>query len=101
MDDKKIMPLSTTPETILEALAAVANKVPWFSEPLCPILIKMSIPHNFERVRTLLLEMAEQIKDIEPEDAKRYLKTDEFNELFEWTLQHSASEPDEYKRKYY
>ena len=101
MSDKKIIPLSTTPEAILEVVAAVASKAPWLSETLCPILIKMSIPHNFERVRAVLLGMAEQIKEIEPEDAKRYFKTDEFNELFERTLQHSASEPDEYKRRCY
>lgn len=101
MDDKKILPLSTLPEEVLGAVIAVASKAPWFSEPLCPILIKMSIPHNFERVRAVLVEIADQIKDIEEEDAQRYLKTDQFKELFERTLQDSAGEPDEHKRTSY
>ena len=101
MSDKKIVPFSATPEMILEAVAAVARKTPWFSEALCPILIKMTIPNNFERVRAVLLEMAQQIKGIEPADAERYIKTDEFYELFERALQHSANEPDENKRKSY
>ncbi len=101
MDDKKIIPLSTTSEAVLEAVAAVAVKVPWFSEPLCPILIKMAIPYNFERVRSVLEEMAQQLKSIQPDDAQRYLKTDEFYELFERALKQSASEPDDYKRRCY
>jgi hypothetical protein len=101
MGEKKINPLSTTSEAILETVESVGALAPWLGEPLCPMLVKMSIPQHFERVRAVLLEMARQLKGIEPEDAGRYLKTDDFYVILERALQNSANEADEDKRRCY
>lgn len=101
MDEKKKISLSTTPDDILESVNAISAVTPWFGQPLFPILTKVSIPHNFERVNAVLLEMARQLKGNEPEDAARYLKTDDFYVLLERALQDSANEPDENKRRCY
>ncbi|MDR3575339.1 MAG: hypothetical protein P4L50_15875 [Anaerolineaceae bacterium] len=101
MDEKKITPLSTSSDEILEAIAAIGARAPWLSEPIFPILLKLTIPHNFGRVRSVLLEMAQQLKNIQPEDAARYLKTDDFYVLFQEALEYSANEPDDQKRKCY
>ena len=101
MDEKKITPFSTTPEEVLEAVAAVGARAPWISDALFPLLKRMAIQQNFGRVRGVLVDMSQQIKDFEPQDALHYLKTDDFYQVCELALRQAADEPDESKRKSY
>jgi len=103
MEDKskEILPVSTRKETILDTVASVSSIAPWVGGPVSSVLSGMSISRKMERVNEVLLNMAEGIKGLESEIPKNYVKTEEFQELLEETLQKSAKEHNDEKRKAY
>ena len=101
MSDDEILPLSTSSETVLDVAAAVSSIAPWVGGPIGAVLSGMSLSRKLERVKGVLLDMANQIKDINSDLAKEYVKTEEFQELLEKTLRQAADERSEEKRKAY
>ena len=103
MEDKskEILPVSTIKETILDTVASVSSIAPWVGGPVSSVLSGMSISRKMERVNEVLLNMAKGIKGLESEIPKNYVKTEEFQELLEETLQKSAKEHNDEKRKAY
>jgi len=61
----------------------------------------MAISRKMERVREVLISMAQEIRDLETEAAKEYVATEEFEELLEKTLRQAADERSEEMRKVY
>jgi hypothetical protein len=53
------------------------------------------------RIREVLLDTAESVKNLEDEASREYVKTDEFQELLERTLRQASDERNEKKRKLY
>jgi hypothetical protein len=103
MEDKskELLPASTTKETILDTVASVSSIAPWVGGVVSSVLSGMSISRKMERVKEVVLNMAEGIKDLEAEISKNYVTTEEFQELFEDTIQKSAKEHNDEKRKAY
>jgi hypothetical protein len=100
-DNHEIMPASTGAENVLDIAATVSSLVPWIGGPLSVVLSGMSLSRKLNRVREVLTEMAEKIQGLESEASKKYVETDEFQELLEKTLRQSADERSEEKRKVY
>jgi dsDNA-binding SOS-regulon protein len=101
MDDEDILPLSTVPETALDVAAAISSIAPWVGGPISAVLTGMSLTRKLDRVKAILLDMANQIKDVKSNEAEEYVKTDEFQELLEKTLRQAAEERSEEKRRAY
>lgn len=98
---KEILPVSTAKEIILNAVASVSSIAPWIGGPVSSVLSGMSISRKMERVNEVLVDMAEGIKGFESDISKNYVKTEDFQELLEETLQQSAKERNEEKRRAY
>jgi len=103
MEDKskEILPVSTKKETILDTVASVSSIAPWVGGPVSSVLSGMSISRKMKRINEVLLDMAEGIKGLESEIPKNYVKTGEFQELLEKTLQQVSNERNNEKRRAY
>lgn len=98
---KEKLPITTPPETIADIATVVTSAVPWIGGPVSAVLAGVSLNRKIERIRDVLIDMAEQIKDVTSETAKSYVQTEDFQDLLEKTLQESANERVEEKRKAY
>jgi len=99
--NKEILPVSTPQETAIEIVAALASVVPWIGGPVSTVLAGISFARKYERVREVLVNMAEQIKNFESEVSRKYVATADFQDLLEKTLRQAADERAEEKRKAY
>jgi hypothetical protein len=101
MSNEEIFPLSTTPETALDIAAAISSMAPWIGGPISSVLMGMSLTRKLERVKAVLMDMTGQIKDIKSDTTKKYVNTDEFQDLLEKALRQAAEERSEEKRRAY
>jgi len=103
MDDnhKEILPASTHQETALDIVAAVSSVVPWIGGPVSVVLAGISLARKFERVRGVLMDMAEQIKNLESDASQKYVSSEDFQDLLGKTLRQAADERVDEKRKAY
>jgi len=99
--NQEILPVSTKQENFLNIAATISSIVPWVGGPVSSVLSGMSISHKIERVNEVLLNMAEEIKGLGSEIPKDYVKTEEFQELLEKTLQQVSNERNDEKRRAY
>ena len=100
-NNKDILPATTPQETAIDIAATVASIAPWVGGPIGAVLTGISLTRKINRVREVLVSMAEQIKDIHSEVSENYVKTDDFQELLEKTLRQAIDERNEEKRKAY
>lgn len=99
--DKEMLPATTPQETALDIAAVVSSVVPWVGGPVNAVLAGISLTRKVDRVREVLVNMAEQIKDLKSEISETYVKTEDFQDLLEKTLRQVANERNEEKRKAY
>ena len=99
--NKEILPVSTKQEDFLNIAATISSIAPWVGGPVSSVLSGMSISRKIERINEVLLNMAKEIKSIESEIPKDYVKTEEFQELLEKTLQQVSNERNDEKRRAY
>ena len=100
-EEKDLLPSTTPQETAIDVAAALASIVPWVGGPVGAVLAGMSLTRKINRVREVLINMAEQIKDFQLEASEKYVKTEDFQDLLEKTLRQVADERDETKREAY
>jgi dsDNA-binding SOS-regulon protein len=100
-DRKELLPTTTTSETIADIATVVASVVPWVGGPVSAVLAGISLNRKIERIRGVLTDMADQIKNVTSEEAKNYVQTEDFQDLLEKTLRQSADERVQEKRKAY
>ena len=100
-NENELLPATTPQETALDISAAVVSVVPWVGGPVGAVLTGMSQTRKINRVREVLVSMADQIKDIDSEVSKNYVKTEDFQELLEKTLRQAVDERNEEKRAAY
>jgi hypothetical protein len=100
-DEKEVLPATTPQETALDVGALVSSIVPWVGGPVNAVLAGISLTRKINRVREVLVNMAEQIKDVKSEISEAYVKTEDFQDLLEKTLRQAADERNEEKRKAY
>jgi hypothetical protein len=100
-DNAELLPLSTTAESALDIAAAVSSLVPWIGGPVSVVLSGMSFSRKMERVKDVLTRMAQDIRDVEEEASRKYVHSEDFEELLEKTLRQAADERSEEKRRIY
>jgi hypothetical protein len=88
-------------ESALEIGAAVASAVPWLGGAISNYISGHANDRKFHRVGEELKKLADDMKRVESETARDYVKTDEFEDLLDLTMQKIAHERVEEKRKMY
>lgn len=88
-------------EVALEISAAITGAVPWVGSAISNYLTGHATDRKFERVADELKKLAEDLKRVESDAAKDYVKTEEFEDLLDLTMQKIAHERSEEKRKLY
>lgn len=101
MADDDLLPSTTPGETAIDTITVVSNLVPWIGGVVGSVLAGISLNRKIERVRQVLLNMNEQIKDLESETSQDYVETEDFEDLLEKTLRQAADERSEEKRRAY
>lgn len=96
-----LLPPTDRAETALDAASIVASVVPWVGGPVAAVLTGVSTARKMERVGDVLREMSRQIEDVRDEASKRYVRSEDFEDLLEKTLRKAADERSEAKRRTY
>lgn len=100
-DGEEVLAITTWQETVLEIVAGVTSIAPWFGGPISVVLSGISISRKIARVQEFLLDVAERVRDLETEDSRSYVESEDFAELLERTLHQIATERSKQKRKAY
>jgi hypothetical protein len=103
MADKKSKSLtkSNKTETALDISATVFSAIPWVGGPVTNVLNGMSLGRKLGRVQEVLEGLASDLGGFESDISKNYVKTDEFEDLLEQTLNRVGQERNEEKRSVY
>jgi hypothetical protein len=88
-------------EAALEVSAAFASAVPWVGGAISNYLNGHATERKFRRVAEELKLLADDMKRVESDTAKQYVKTEEFEDLLDATMQSVANERIEQKRRLY
>jgi hypothetical protein len=88
-------------EVALEIAAAFASAAPWVGGPISNYMAGKANDRKFRRVADELKKLADDMRRVESDIAKQYVKTEEFEDLLEITMQNIAIERSEEKRKLY
>jgi hypothetical protein len=94
---KDILPSMTRDEKITEVVGTVSSLTPLLGGPLSSILMGISGDRRFDRVRKVIIELAERLGDVEA-DREAFVRSEDFEDLLIETLQRVAAERDEGKR---
>lgn len=93
--------MSSDNDRALSITAVITSAVPYLGGPVSNILSGIVTERKLNRVKDCLDTMAEALRGFESEVSKTYVKTDEFEELLERTLNQVAEERHEEKRTLY
>jgi hypothetical protein len=85
----------------IDAGAMIVSVVPWIGGPVGAVLSGIGQQRKLNRVQEVLDKLAVEIKDLESDVAKKYVKTEDFEELLEQTLRRAADERQEEVRELY
>jgi hypothetical protein len=89
----------TRDEKIIEVVGTVSSLTPLLGGPLSSILMGISGDRRFDRVRKVIIELAERL-DVEV-DREAFVRSEDFEDLLIETLQRVAAERDGGKRLAY
>ena len=84
-----------------QVLAITASFLPYVGGPISNVLNGIGSQRKFKRVNECLSELAEQIRNFESDLSKKYVKTEDFEEILEKTLRKVLDEHDSSKRLLY
>jgi hypothetical protein len=103
MNDQKtdLIPVSSTTENVLDLLSLISSAVPWFGGPVSNFFGGVSSGRKFERVKEVLEDITEELREFESEASQKYVTTEDFEDLLEETLRRVAHERNEEKRRIY
>lgn len=98
---KELIPRKASGDAPLDIAAIVTSAVPYLGGPVSAILSGISAGRKYERVREVLSGVAQDLKDFKSKASEDYVKTEDFQELFEKTLHQAGEERSEEKRRIY
>jgi len=98
---KDLIPRKAPGDAPLDIAAVVTSAVPYLGGPVSAVLSGISAGRKYERVREVLNGVAQDLKDFKSKASEEYVKTEDFQELFEKTLHQAAEERSEEKRQIY
>lgn len=99
-DDDLPLPARTSAETALDVTAAVVGLAPVLGGPVASVLSGLSGDRRFQRVREVVLELAQRVQDLS-EEQKNYIRSEDFEDLLHETLERVWRERNEEKRRIY
>ncbi|MEK7281120.1 MAG: hypothetical protein AAB037_02050 [Chloroflexota bacterium] len=102
MTDNRLdkLPARTTAEIALDLGSLLASAIPsWLGGPISNALGGVSAGRKFNRVREVIEGLAEDLRDFKSEVSENYVKTEDFEELWEKVLRQAANERSEEKRR--
>jgi hypothetical protein len=85
----------------LEIMSIVTSAIPYLGGPISNILSGSINKRRKARIEIIIQSLAEDLRDFKSQASEDYVRTDEFQELFENTMQRVAEERNEDKRKIY
>jgi len=91
----------TRRDQALELAARVASMVPWLGGPVSTILSGQAFGRRMERVEDVLKGVAADLHEFRSDAGEQYVRTDEFQELFEAALRKAADERNADRRQVY
>jgi hypothetical protein len=85
----------------IDAGGAIAAAVPWIGGPVPAVLSGIGQQRKLNRIQEVLDKLAEEIKDLDSDISKNYVRTEDFEELLEQTPRRAADERHEEVRELY
>lgn len=98
---EKILPASTGTEKALDGAAILVSVVPWIGGAISNVLSGMSQGRKFDRVDEVLRGISGDLAGFKSEASEEYVRTDEFEDLLEYTLRRVGEQRNEEKRSMY
>lgn len=96
-----LVPSKGPGDTSLDVAAVVTSAVPWLGGPISAVLSGISAGRKYERVRGVLNGVVEDLRDFKSSASEDFVRTEDFEELLEKTLNQAAEERSDEKRKLY
>jgi len=100
-ESKDLVPAKSGADAALELAGIVSSLVPWLGGPISNVLGGISVDRKIGRVCEVLEGLAQGFQDFKSEASKEYVKTEDFEELSEYTLLRVIDERSEEKRRIY
>jgi hypothetical protein len=85
----------------LDVAAVVTGAIPWLGGSISSVIGGISAGRKYERVRHVLNGVVEDLRDFKSKASEEYVRTEDFEELLEKTLNQVSEERSEEKRKLY
>jgi len=99
MREKDILPITSPDEAILDIISVISSTVPWIGGTISLVLSTESFERKVNRIKEVLFDMTDQIKEINSVISKNYVKTEDFQEILETVLTKVYKERNQHKRK--
>lgn len=96
----EILPTSTPQEAALDTFAALVAATPILGGAISSTLSGMAADRRFERVKEVILDLESSLDDLSAEQEK-YIRSEDFEDLFRETLRRVENERTEAKRNLY
>ena len=90
-EEKDIVLSNSGTEKALDVASFVSSAVPWVGGPISNVLSGVSYGRKLSRVKEVLYGLAEDLRDFKSEVSHVYVKTEDFEELLERTLQQATT----------
>lgn len=100
-DPEVFLPSSTYPEAILETIQNITSLVPVLGGPTSNFFGGMAAGRKFERIREVLLGVAQDLQEFKDQIPEEYIRSEDFEDILEETLRRTARERSQEKRKLY
>ncbi len=86
-------------ERFAELMAIVASAAPWIGGPISGIIGGVATDLKIKRVTQFIKDVLEHIENIHSQESEKFVKTEDFADIFDKTAQAVADERYETKRK--
>lgn len=100
-DTHSLLPATTPQERTMDIIATVVSITPWIGSPIANVLTGMSITRKMDRVRSVVVDLAERLQSLESDAAIDYVDSEQFEDLLAETLTRVAREHSSAKRGIY
>lgn len=100
-EKKDLIPTSKEIEPAIDWISVVVSVVPYLGGPISSIRSGITSARRESRIREVLEGLATNLEDFKSEVSEEYVRTEDFEELFERTFRQVAEERNEEKRRIY
>jgi len=101
IDPESLLPRTTYTEAVHETLQNIASLVPTLGGPIANFFGGMAAGRKFERIREVLVDLAQDLADFKDQLSEEYVKSEDFEDFLEETLRRVARERHAEKRQIY